>query len=278
MHSRTADTPGPLTAALPTTDDRGDRRRRWADALDALGRKARAAAGRLLETRRQARPRHVPPQPPPALEQLLTALEAEQRERSRVSRVLHDDVQQLLAAACLELTLPDGRERGQALVRLALTETRTLAHELAADRSGQPLSERLRVTVAHFRTRYRLDVRLTGDGTLERADDVGDVTAWVLSGAVRELLFNATKLAAVRVTVSAEGGHGWVALTVRDDGPGLPVEPPTAGLGLREVQRRIRSIGGYFDVHMPANGGTCFTLCAPAALPPSDGRPVLTSR
>jgi len=223
-------------------------------------------------------PWQAPARAPAALEQVLTALEAEQRERSRVSQVLHDDVQQLLAAACLQLTLPDGCDRGQALVRMALTETRALAHELAADRPGQPLSERLRVIVAHFRTRHRLDVRATGDGTLAGADEVGDLTAQVLAGAVRELLFNATKLAAVRVTISAEAGHGWVALTVRDDGPGLPVECATAGLGLREVQRRVRSLGGYCDVHRPTSGGTCFTLCAPVSPPPPGGQSTFTTR
>ena len=76
--------------------------------------------------------------------------ERAQRERARIAAILHDELQQTLAAAHLHLSLPDGAAEAQVLLKQAIAETRALSHELAgppprrapahaAARLGEPL-------------------------------------------------------------------------------------------------------------------------------------------
>ena len=193
------------------------------------------------------------------VERMLEAAEFEQRERERVARVLHDDIQQLLAAALLHLSLPDGRPQAENLLRTAVRETRALSHELAGGQAGEPLVPRLRTQVEHFRARHRIEI----DCDLPEHLEVDERVTLVTVGAVRELLFNATRFPGIRVHLAAEAGDGWISVRVSDDGPGLPAGTETAGLGLREVRRRVKAVGGWVDAFRPEAGGTCFTLCLP---------------
>ncbi len=193
------------------------------------------------------------------VERMLEAAELEQRERERVARVLHDDIQQLLAAALLHLSLPDGHAQATSLLRTAVRETRALSHELAGGQAGEPLVPRLRTQVEHFRTRHRIEIACDLPDHLE----VDELVTLVAVGAVRELLFNATRFPGIHVCLAADAGDGWISVRVSDDGPGLPAGTETAGLGLREVRRRVKAVGGWVDAFRPEGGGTCFTLCLP---------------
>ena len=71
------------------------------------------------------------------------AAEHARRERARIASILHDELQQTLAAAHLHLSLPDGAAEAQVLLKQAIAETRALSHELAGPPPDAPLLTRL---------------------------------------------------------------------------------------------------------------------------------------
>jgi len=82
---------------------------------------------------------------------------------------------------------------------------------------------------------------------------------------VSELVTNSTKYGKGKITVrlDASSGDGY-ALSVADDGPGLPAgfDPAAAkGLGMKIISSLVKSIGGQLQVGRGDNGkGTRFTV------------------
>jgi two-component system, NtrC family, sensor histidine kinase HydH len=90
------------------------------------------------------------------------------------------------------------------------------------------------------------------------------------------------RLSAVAPDGSAEGAWGFVTLSVRDDGCGIPVEIRNqvfdpffttkkrgqgTGLGLAIVAQIVRNHGGRVELESEPGQGTCFTLLWPVAGP-----------
>ena len=76
---------------------------------------------------------------------------------------------------------------------------------------------------------------------------------------VQEALTNIVKHARAKtVEVTIEPRTPWLALRIRDDGVGLPLERLRAlrSHGLAAMRQRASSLGGQWQVHRPAGGGT----------------------
>jgi two-component system sensor kinase FixL len=74
---------------------------------------------------------------------------------------------------------------------------------------------------------------------------------------VQEATHNAVKHArAGQLSIFVEGGRRCLELTVRDDGVGLPEQPPPGGMGLHLMHYRARMIGAALRVEAGPEGGT----------------------
>lgn len=201
---------------------------------------------------------------------------AEQRERHRIARVLHDGLQQLLASAKMHAMLSRrtnaAAEQSAQIVDdildEALESTRSLTVELnppVLARGG--FDDALRWLAGQFAERHGLTVDVQADALIgPRADEVRDMLFQV----VRELLFNVVKHAGVRearVVLREEGEL--CRVEVIDAGRGFdPSElqqhvDGDGGLGLTSIPRRLRLIGGTMDIHSRPNHGTHVTLEVP---------------
>ncbi len=184
---------------------------------------------------------------------------AEQRERERLAYVLHDDVQQVLAAARLHVSFGAADADAVALIDQALRATRSLAHELAPHPRDGTFGEAVAQVCQLFQARHHVDVRFAGD----EAADADETVAGVTLSAVRELLFNASRHApGARVEVRVDRGSAWTRVCVNDDGPGFDEEQLSHMYGLRALRRRLESVGGHVDA-WSGSGGTRVTLCVP---------------
>lgn len=189
----------------------------------------------------------------------------EQRERRRLSDLLHDEVQQMLAAARLQLA-GYGPSPGLELLDEAIRATRTLSHELSPPLRDATTALALETLARMFRSRFALDVLVVA------AVDpvVPDLIRDVIYSAVRELLFNAVKHAQakhVQVELGVDGGD--LVVVVGDDGRGFDPSSRRDGRGLAGVVERITAVGGEAHVDAAAGRGARITIRIPGVVSPS---------
>ncbi len=203
-----------------------------------------------------------------------TLLAAQEEERRRIARELHDDLSQRLAVLAMRLatlrrTAP-GTERAQAELIVLETEVaelsntvRRLSHGLhpsIVDDLGLPAA--LERQVEQFRAHWAATVtfELRGPPRILPPD-----TAIVLYRIAQEALRNVSKHATVGpVTVTLTSGVGEVCLSVQDAGPGFePAENQHRGLGLTSMQERALLLGGTFELRSGRALGTTLIVRIP---------------
>ncbi len=181
---------------------------------------------------------------------------AQQAERERIERNLHDGAQQRLLALALELRAAEVSgepERAQASLRrgvdelqLAIQELRDLANGLrpAALQDGG-----LAAALDVLANRTPIAVRVTA--TDRRFAPALEEAAWFIAC---ESVANAVKHARpTGIDIYANADNGCLLLTVADDGSG-GANP--AGRGLRGIADRAEAAGGRLVVTDRAEGGT----------------------
>uniref|UniRef100_A0A832I0W2 histidine kinase n=1 Tax=Eiseniibacteriota bacterium TaxID=2212470 RepID=A0A832I0W2_UNCEI len=195
------------------------------------------------------------------LEQLTRLLlRAQEDERRRIARELHDEAGQVLTAVKIELDL-EGRKDASEMVGRALDQVRNLSNLLrptVLDDLG--LSPALRRLVEDFARRTQIAATLEGDGALPALDPEVQVAIYRV---VQEALTNVARHARARaawVRLAAEGDR--VRLTVEDDGLGLAGEP-TPHLGMLGMRERVTELGGTFTVEGRPGAGVRIAATLP---------------
>ena len=199
-------------------------------------------------------------------------LRAQEEERKRVARDLHDEVNQALTAILLRLEalaqvapprLRDELTETKGLANQAMGELLQLARQLrptALDDHGfiPAIEEQLR----RFKAQYGIDTRLATDGDLT---DLGSDQQLVLYRVTQEALNNVARHAGAKhVSVQIARTDGKVALEVADDGRGFSIGDEERGLGLDGMAERARLVDGEFEVDAKPGRGTTLRLRVPA--------------
>lgn len=195
-------------------------------------------------------------------------VEAEDTERRRIERDLHDGAQQRLVSLQISLQLlqrhlgPDTDPAALAELDAAVAEAREAVvevRELARGVHPAVLTEAgLDAALASLAERSAVPVELqsTVHGRLPAPVEA---TAYFV---VAEALTNTARHgAASRATVKAETHDGRLRLEIADDGHGgARLE---GGTGLRGLEDRVAALGGTFRLASPAGGGTRIVIELP---------------
>jgi PAS domain S-box-containing protein len=213
----------------------------------------------------------------------LKLIDAQEQERTRIARELHDDIGQRLALLTIELNqlhmnangLPaqvrDSLEQlGKQTVEIA-ADTQSLSHELHSSRL-----EYLGITAAmnglcrEFSKKQQVEIDF-------RSDDVpGSLSPDIslcLFRVLQEALNNSVKHSgAESFVVRLWGAPGEICLSVRDSGAGFDSEAvkESHGIGLISMEERLASVNGnlYIDSH-PNIGTTIYARVPLKAEPES---------
>jgi PAS domain S-box-containing protein len=218
---------------------------------------------------------------------LITAQEA---ERARIARDLHDDVSQRLAG--LSISLSACKRRPEMLDYPALVEVlnaiqrntvevaediRLLSHDLhpgVLEHTG--LAVAVRSHCREFAQRHLFEVIVDADVDLAVSDMA---TALCLYRIVQEALSNIAKHAEAReVHITLHRVHSEVQLTVGDDGKGFDLSTARrqgSGLGLRSIDERVRQLGGRLSIETSPSHGTLIEVWLNAMDRPLPSMPVL---
>jgi signal transduction histidine kinase len=204
---------------------------------------------------------------------------AEEAERRRIAEMLHEDLQQLLVAARMQLAAlcrtqdaarrePIAREIADVLER-SFQLTRSLSVELAPPvLYDHGLAAALEWLAAETRKNYNIEVTVEPDCSAN--PKAADVRIFLFR-AVRELLLNSAKHAggsAVHITMQHRRPDK-VRIIVADDGPGFDpnsLDDKRTGsqtVGLLNIRERVSSFGGEFHINSGPKSGTRITLSLP---------------
>lgn len=180
------------------------------------------------------------------LEQLTRQLlRAQEDERRRIARELHDEAGQVLTAVKIELDL-DGRREASELVARALAQVRDLSNLLRpAVLDDLGLMPALRGLVDDFAQRTRIDATLE---TPERPGPLTPEQEVAIYRVVQEALTNVARHADARsVRVRLDPGPRALRLEIEDDGRGASGEP-VPHLGLLGMRERLTALGGSLEI------------------------------
>ncbi len=199
------------------------------------------------------------------------ALQAQEEERARVARDLHDEVNQSLTG--LLLRLEAAREAAPPELEGELAETKALANQ--AMRELLSLARQLRPTAlddlgltaatagqVEQLARGEIEAEFAAEGDFS---DLADDAQLVVYRVAQEAISNAARHSgAERISVLLRRrGDGGVALEVADDGRGFAFDESEGGLGIGGMRERALLIGGELEIESRPGRGTTVRLIVP---------------
>jgi signal transduction histidine kinase len=200
-------------------------------------------------------------------------IEAQERERTRIGRELHDDINQRLALLAMEL---ENLRENPSRVRKRAQELWQGIHEIAAD--VQALSHELHSTkleylgvvagmrswCKEFAERQNLEI----DFLTEISGTLPSEIGLTLFRILQEALHNAVKHSGVkRMEVQLSEHENKIHLIIRDSGKGFDLQTALQGkgLGLTSMRERARLVNGTIVIDSRPMGGTTIQLSVPLA-------------
>lgn len=199
------------------------------------------------------------------------ALQAQEEERARVARDLHDEVNQSLTG--LLLRLEAAREAAPPELEAELAATKSLANQAMTELLS--LARQLRPTALDdlglvAATAGQVEQLARGEIAAEFEtegdfSDLSDDAQLVVYRVAQEALSNAARhSAAERVDVRLRRrGDGGVELTVADDGRGFAFAEAERGLGIGGMRERALLVGGELTIESRPERGTKVRLAVP---------------
>jgi PAS domain S-box-containing protein len=212
------------------------------------------------------------------LEQLAKRLmEAQEEERKRISRELHDDIGQRVALLAIELDMVRQQLAGESELRERIEQLQALTGELGTDlhflshalHSAKlkhlGLEAALRELCSRMSNNPGLEVELNcGNASNAITED----EALVLYRIAQEALNNVLRHSkATKADISLEYTETQAKLVISDNGRGFDVGASSDGIGLVGMRERVRAVGGEFRVFSAAEMGTEVHASVPLTMP-----------
>jgi two-component system, NarL family, sensor histidine kinase UhpB len=194
---------------------------------------------------------------------------AQEEERARIARELHDETAQLLTAFSLHLAALSQSKADSPAFDKNIAELKNinrqiadglyrLVHELRpAQLDDLGLIPALKFLLDETQMRTNLATKLVVNGDCKRLDELVEtvifrVTQEALSNVIRHA---GVKLAQVEISFTSQ----LVRLEIRDEGKGFQIQTvydSPRGLGLAGMRERVEAVGGNFKVSSEIGSGT----------------------
>lgn len=213
-------------------------------------------------------------------------LQAQEDERKRISRELHDVIAQTLSGINMRLALlQSGAGASTKDLQEKITQTQHLVaqsvdtvHRFARDLRPAILDDlglipALRSHLKDFTQQSGILVALQAQADIEELDSAGRT---VLYRVTQEALTNVVRHAkASRVEMKIQKFSGIISLEIKDDGQGFEADGKSCAsknnrLGLLGMRERVEMIGGTFNIDSMPGGPTTIRV----EIPVSDPQPM----
>jgi signal transduction histidine kinase len=207
-------------------------------------------------------------------------LDAQELERLRIGRELHDNVGQRLALLNMGLVqaqadveklmqavsghLSDFSQQAASISR----DVRTISHDLYSPQLRLlDLADALKGVCGQLQRHLAIEIVFTSHNVPR---PVAADLSLCLFRVLQEGLINAAKHSETRrIEVELRGTSGAIELRIRDFGSGFSVGTANEGLGLVSMRERVANVGGTFSIASALHSGTEIKVRIPLA----DGQP-----
>jgi len=199
-------------------------------------------------------------------------LHAQEEERKRISRELHDETGQALMLLRLHLGMLADESEGHGVQAKIQQATEQLDRTIAGlrriiSRLSPRVLEELGLLAA-IRKEARELSKSTGIKTqLSLPDDAGELNPELDIAAyrcVQEALHNVAKHSQARsVGIHLQKQDHKLTMLIEDDGVGIPSKARTRGFGLAGMRDRVAALGGTVRIVSSQSGGTRIRIALP---------------
>ena len=218
--------------------------------------------------------------------------DAQEEERGRVARELHDGISQILVGVRYALDTArrrlgagddrakDNLDSGIDHLSGAIQEVRRISRDLrpaALDDLG--LGPAIKALADDFGTRTGIEIEFSTVVFRNRLDDNAKIALYRVA---QEALTNIERHSgAAHVSIDVRGHKSGATLRISDDGHGIEASntpsAPSSGLGLRNMQERIEQLDGTLRI-LSTKSGTVIEANVPLThmLPPQNATPPQT--
>ena len=197
-------------------------------------------------------------------------LAAQEGERLRLARDLHDEVGQALTGVMLQLDQAVRGDEGGAReaaaharddVRRSLDQIRQIARRLRPEALDLGLSNALAALTTDIARQANIQIRRKIATGLPQLAPESEVAIYRVA---QEALTNVARHAgATQATLTLEAADGALVMSVRDDGRGVGGGGNGAGAGVRGMRERAVMIGAQLRIEQATGGGTEVRLTVP---------------
>jgi len=198
-------------------------------------------------------------------------IEAQEQERHRIARELHDDLGQALALTSVTL---DGliQESGESL-KPALTDlssqisaisdtAREISHGLYPTHLEYlGLAKALKRLCDECRSGKNISIHLTMGNLPDQLQPSISLSLYRIAQETMHNIITHSRAKNVQVELGADDTQ--ISLRIIDDGVGFDPGHEEAGLGLESMRHRVRAVGGFIDISSSPNSGTRIEVQVP---------------
>jgi signal transduction histidine kinase len=202
----------------------------------------------------------------------VSLLKAQEQERARIGRELHDDINQRLALLAAELgqlqehplEVQSRLQQLQEELAQISNDVQGLSHELHPSKLEYlGVVAGIKSWCKEFSERQRIEISFKNDVSSVLPSEIGVSLFRVLQEALHNTVkHSAAKSIEVQILEQANEVH----LIVCDSGKGFDVEAAkqsSRGLGLTSMQERVRLVNGTLSIESKPGGGTRIHVCVP---------------
>jgi PAS domain S-box-containing protein len=197
-------------------------------------------------------------------------IHAQEKERTQIGRELHDNVNQLLSATKLfvDVLVPHGKEqelvkrKSIEYIQLAIDEIRKVSKELVAPQlKEEGLADSIRSMIEDFELVSTLKIRFVHDLESDLLSQGKKITLFRI---VQEQLKNILKHSkAVNTSILLQSRNGQLQLVIQDDGAGFDPRQTHRGIGLSNIQERVKFYNGSVSIEAAPGKGCTMTVSIP---------------
>ncbi len=194
--------------------------------------------------------------------QIRASVQAQEKERERLSRDLHDGVGASLSMLKMYLSsfgdksIPQQelQDRSQKLLDGSVEEIRRMIYDMhPKNLREQGLSGALHQLIQQVRKGSSLDISLTGDDITFRLDEITEINLYRI---FQELIQNTLKHAeATQIAVTVENTAEALLFCYRDNGKGFDSAGISPGNGLLNIQNRVMLLKGEAQLRSAKGAG-----------------------